>query len=116
MIPFMIPCREIPIDMSNFNVQDHTSGMARYFREYLRSEMKDWCEHHYRPDGSPYNLYRDGLRIYTTIDSRMQKYAEEAVSEHLGTDLQPSFYKHWEGYTWAPFVFEKKWWKRKWKS
>ena len=97
----------IPIDMSNFNIQDHTSGMARYFREYLRSEMKDWCEHHYRPDGTPYNLYKDGLRIYTTIDSRMQRYAEEAMMEHLGSDLQPSFYKHWEGYTWAPFVFEK---------
>ena len=96
-----------PIDMSNFNVQDHTSGMARYFREYLRAEMKDWCEHHFRPDGTPYNLYRDGLRIYTTIDSRMQQYAEEAVREHLGLELQPSFYKHWEGHTWAPFVFDK---------
>jgi len=96
-----------PIDMSNFNVQDHTSGMARYFREYLRSEMNDWCEHHYRPDGTPYNLYRDGLRIYTTIDSRMQRYAEEAVREHLGEDLQPSFDEHWKGYTWAPFVFDK---------
>ncbi|MEE4255690.1 MAG: transglycosylase domain-containing protein [Bacteroidales bacterium] len=96
-----------PIDMSNFNVQDHTSGMARYFREYLRSEMNDWCEHHYRPDGTPYNLYRDGLRIYTTIDSRMQGYAEEAVQEHLGEDLQPSFDEHWKGYTWAPFVFDK---------
>ncbi len=98
----------MPIDMSAFNVQDHTAGMARYFREYLRAEMKNWCEHHYRPDGTPYNLYRDGLRIYTTIDSRMQKYAEEAVAEHLGQTLQPSFYKHWEGYTWAPFVFERK--------
>jgi penicillin-binding protein 1A len=93
--------------MTNFNVQDHTSGMARYFREYLRAEMKEWCEHHYRPDGTPYNLYKDGLRIYTTIDSRMQRYAEEAVKEHLGEDLQPSFYTHWDGYTWAPFVFEE---------
>ncbi len=97
----------IPIDMSNFNVQDHTSGMARYFREYLRAEMKKWCAGHYKPDGTPYNLYKDGLRIYTTIDSRMQQYAEEAVKEHLGQDLQPSFYKHWEGYTYAPFVFDK---------
>lgn len=97
----------IPIDMSNFNVQDHTSGMARYFREYLRAEMKDWCANHYKPDGTPYNLYRDGLCIYTTIDSRMQQYAEEAVKEHLGEDLQPSFYEHWEGYTYAPFVFDK---------
>lgn len=97
----------IPIDMSHFNVQDHTSGMARYFREYLRAEMKEWCKHHFRPDGTPYNLYKDGLKIYTTIDSRMQRYAEEAMHEHLGLDLQPAFYKHWEGYTWAPFVFEK---------
>ena len=97
----------VPIDMSKFNVQDHTSGMARYFREYLRSEMKDWCEHHFRPDGTPYNLYKDGLRIYTTIDSRMQAYAEEAVKEHLGQDLQPSFYRHWKGYTNGPFVFDK---------
>ena len=97
----------LPIDMSHFNVQDHTSGMAQYFREYLRSVMKDWCDVHYKPDGTPYNLYKDGLRIYTTIDSRMQAYAEEAVAEHLGLDLQPSFYKHWEGYTWAPFVFDR---------
>lgn len=97
----------IPIDMTHFNVQDHTSGMARYFREYLRAEMKEWCKHHFRPDGTPYNLYKDGLKIYTTIDSRMQRYAEEAMHEHLGLDLQPAFYKHWEGYTWAPFVFEK---------
>ena len=97
----------IPIDMTRFNVQDHTSGMARYFREYLRAEMKEWCKYHFRPDGTPYNLYKDGLKIYTTIDSRMQRYAEEAMHEHLGLDLQPAFYKHWEGYTWAPFVFEK---------
>lgn len=97
----------LPIDMSNFNVQDHTAGMARYFREYLRAEMKEWCAHHYRPDGTPYNLYKDGLRIYTTIDSRLQKYAEEAVAEHLGNTLQPDFYTHWDGYTWAPFVFDK---------
>lgn len=97
----------MPIDMSNFNVQDHTAGMARYFREYLRAEMKEWCAHHYRPDGTPYNLYKDGLRIYTTIDSRLQKYAEEAVAEHLGNTLQPDFYTHWDGYTWAPFVFDR---------
>ncbi|MEN8225510.1 MAG: transglycosylase domain-containing protein, partial [Bacteroidota bacterium] len=98
---------KMPIDMSKFNVQDHTSGMARYFREYLRAEMKDWCKNHYRPDGTPYNLYKDGLRIYTTIDSRMQAHAEAAVNEHLGLDLQPSFYRHWKGYTNAPFVFNK---------
>ncbi len=96
-----------PLDMSHFNVQDHTSGMARYFREYLRGEMKQWCDNHFRPDGTPYNLYKDGLRIYTTIDSRLQRHAEDAVREHLSLDLQPAFYQHWKGYTWAPFVFEK---------
>jgi len=96
----------IPINMSNFDVQDHTQGLAQYFREYLRGEMKEWCLNHYKPDGEPYNLYTDGLKIYTTIDSRMQQYAEEAVKEHLSLDLQPEFYKHWQGYPNAPFVFE----------
>ena len=97
---------QIPLDMSRFGVQDHTSGIARYLREYLRQNLKQWCSEHYKPDGTPYNLYKDGLKIYTTIDSRMQKYAEESVREHLSLDLQPSFYEHWEGYKNAPFVFE----------
>lgn len=96
----------IPINMSNFGVQDHTKGLAQYFREFLRGEMKEWCLNHYKPDGEPYNLYTDGLKIYTTIDSRMQQYAEEAVKEHLSLELQPEFYKHWQGYSNAPFVFE----------
>jgi len=96
----------IPINMSNFGVQDHTKGPAQYFREFLRGEMREWCLNHYKPDGESYNLYTDGLKIYTTIDSRMQQYAEEAVKEHLSLDLQPEFYKHWEGYPNAPFVFE----------
>ncbi|MBZ0242720.1 MAG: penicillin-binding protein, partial [Bacteroidales bacterium] len=53
----------------------------------------------------PYNIYKDGLRIYTTINSRMQRYAEEAVQQHLGADLQPAFFKHWKGHANAPFVF-----------
>ena len=96
----------IPPDMSRFNVQDHTAGIARYFREYIRMILKRWCNEHYKADGTPYNLYKDGLRIYTTIDSRMQKHAEEAVQEHLSLDLQPTFYEHWKGYSYAPFVFE----------
>ncbi len=95
----------IPIDMSNFGVLDHTSGQATYFREFLRSEMHDWAAKHFKADGTPYNIYKDGLRIYTTINSRMQQYAEDAVKEHLGNDLQPAFYKHWKGYHYAPFVF-----------
>lgn len=58
-----------------------------YFRETLRLELTKWCSEHKKADGSTYNLYRDGLRIYTTIDSRMQEYAEEALKEHL-TALQ----------------------------
>lgn len=96
----------IPLDMSRFRILDHTAGMARYFREHLRMELKGWCEKNFKADGTPYNLYKDGLRIYTTIDSRIQQYAEEAVKEHLSIDLQPAFYEHWKGYTHAPFVFE----------
>jgi len=97
---------QVPLGVSKFEMQDHNQGLATYFREYLRNQLKDWCSTHFKPDGSPYNLYKDGLRIYSTIDSRMQRYAEEAVYEHLANDLQPSFYKHWKGYTDAPFVFE----------
>lgn len=97
---------QVPLGVSKFKMQDHKQGLATYFREYLRSQLKNWCSTHFKPDGTPYNLYKDGLRIYTTIDSRMQKYAEDAVYEHLANDLQPSFYKHWKGYTNAPFVFE----------
>ncbi len=87
--------KTIPIDISNFKVQDHKEGLATYFREYLRGEMKKWCKTHYKPDGEPYNLYRDGLKIYTTINSRMQRYAEAAVTEWIGGTLQPDFFKHW---------------------
>ncbi len=87
--------KALPLDVSHFKLQDHNQGIATYFREYLRGVMKEWCSTHYKPDGTPYNLYKDGLKIYTTIDSRMQRYAEEAVAEHLGKDLQPAFYKHW---------------------
>ena len=95
---------QIPIDLSHFGVIDHKSGQATYFREFLRGMMHDWAKTHYKPDGTPYNIYKDGLRIYTTIDSRMQQYAEEAVREHLALDLQPAFYRHWKGDPKAPFV------------
>ncbi|MDA3904977.1 MAG: transglycosylase domain-containing protein [Bacteroidales bacterium] len=91
----------------NVNKQGHTEGIANYFREYLRGWLNDWADSQLKPDGTPYNLYRDGLRIYTTVNYDMQAYAEKAVREHLGKDLQPSFYKHWEGYTNAPFVFDE---------
>ena len=93
----------IPIDMSHFNVMDHNSGQATYFREFLRGQLQDWAKDTKRPDGQPYNIYRDGLRIYTTIDSRMQQYAEEAVRDFMGKELQPMFYRHWKGQKNAPF-------------
>ena len=93
----------IPIDMTRFGVMDHNSGQATYFREFLRGELTEWAKNTLRADGTPYNIYRDGLRIYTTIDSRMQRYAEDAVREVMGGELQPSFYKHWKGQKNAPF-------------
>ena len=93
----------IPIDMTHFGVMDHNSGQATYFREFLRGELQEWAKTTQRPDGTPYNIYRDGLRIYTTIDSRMQRYAEEAVRDFMGKELQPSFYRHWKGQKNAPF-------------
>ena len=93
----------IPIDMSRFGVMDHNTGQATYFREFLRGQLNEWAKNTTRADGKPYNIYRDGLRIYTTIDSRMQKYAEDAVKEFMGKELQPMFYKHWKGHKNAPF-------------
>ena len=99
--------RQLPVDMSHYRIQDHTTGQATYFREYLRIFMNDWCNEHAKEDGTPYNLYRDGLRIYTTINATMQQYAEQAVRSYLGNELQPSFFDHWKGYRYAPFVFEQ---------
>jgi len=81
---------ELPIKL-NFNPASHKEGTATYFREYLRDFMKNWVANNPKPDGSLYNLYSDGLKIYTTIDSRMQQYAEEAVHAHL-SNLQEQFY------------------------
>jgi penicillin-binding protein 1A len=74
----------------NLTEEDHNEGIATYFREWLRLQMFDWCKE------NGYDLYRDGLRIYTTIDSRMQHYAEEAVTQRL-SELQKVFYGHWKG-------------------
>lgn len=81
-----------------FTSPTHNMGLATYFREYLRIELQNWCKENTKSDGEPYDLYRDGLKIYTTLDSRMQKYAEEAVKEHL-TYLQKEFNNHWKGRT-----------------
>ena len=89
-----------------FHPEDHNDGLAPYFREYLREYfLKTWCANHINPETTkPYNIYRDGLKIFTTIDSRMQKYAEEAVTEHM-TDLQKLFTKECKTKKNAPFAW-----------
>ena len=112
--------QQIPIDLA-FQVQDHNAGLAPYFRDMLRRTMSakepkrssyqhiedyrvdslqwennplyGWLNKNTKADGSRYNLDKDGLRIHTTINYKMQKYAEEAVAEHLGLDLQKVFWR-----------------------
>nr|WP_294934656.1 PBP1A family penicillin-binding protein [uncultured Flavobacterium sp.] len=87
-----------------FTPESHIEGSATYFREYLRDFMKKWVKDNPKKDGDgEYDIYRDGLKIYTTIDSRMQQYAEEAASEHLA-NLQEEFNKRQEKNTNAPFT------------
>ena len=80
----------------DFHPESHEQGEAPYFREYLRSWLKEWCKKNKKADGSNYDIYRDGLKVYTTIDSKMQQYAEEAQREHL-TEWQKIFFKFKEG-------------------
>ncbi len=67
----------------NFQPESHLEGIGTYFREHLRDFMKKWIKDNPKSDGSEYDIYKDGLKIFTTIDSRMQLYAEEAVTDHL---------------------------------
>jgi glycosyltransferase family 51, candidate bifunctional family GT51 beta-glycosyltransferase/PBP transpeptidase len=124
--------KTLPLTL-RFTRMDHKDGPAPYFREYLRllmmakkperknyaswqsqkfsedslawetNPLYGWCNKNKKADGSNYNIYTDGLKIYTTIDSRMQKYAEEAVQEHFSKTLQPSFFKEKQGRSYAPF-------------
>ncbi len=123
--------KALPVELKYQSV-DHKQGLAPYFREYLRqvltakepkkSNYSEWnqlqyeidkrqweenplygfCNKNHKPDGTPYDLYQDGLRIYTTIDSRMQQYAEEAVSEHMQA-LQKTFFREKRNKSYAPF-------------
>ncbi len=123
--------QKLPISL-NFRVQDHNVGLATYFRESLRlmlsapkpdpnayftrsmyvedslqwanNPLYGWCNKNLKPDGTPYNLYRDGLKIYTTINSKMQAYAEEAVANHLGTFLQVEFDKEQKAHRYRLFA------------
>ena len=85
--------KEKPIDMSHYRPISHNDGAAPYLREYIRGYMKDWCGSHKKSDGTYYDVHKDGLRIYTTIDSRMQRYAEKAVEKHMKEVIQPAFFK-----------------------
>jgi len=121
-----------PLELDYHKV-DFKTGLAPYFREYLRATMNankpkrsnykawqiqkykedsvqwetnplfGWCHKNKKADGASYNLYRDGIRIITTIDSRMQRYAEEAVTTHIKNNLQPSFNKHLKSLNNRPF-------------
>ena len=93
---------KLPITL-DFKLQTHKEGIATYFREYLREFMKSWVRENKKPDGSDYDIYRDGLKIYTTIDSRMQNYAEEAVYAHMA-NLQQEFFIQAKTNKNAPFV------------
>ena len=75
-----------------YTPQSHKTGLATYFRAYIKSELKKWINNNPKSDGTKYDLYRDGLKIYTTIDSRMQNYAEQAVVAHM-KNLQAAFDK-----------------------
>ena len=125
--------QQLPLAL-HYKKVDHKEGLATYFREYLRGVMTakepvkskyrgwqmqqyyedslawennplfGWCAKNKKKDGSNYNIYIDGLKIYTTIDSRMQKYAEDAVRQHLSEVLQPRFFKEKKGRKNAPYT------------
>jgi len=93
--------QKLPLEL-DINLEGHSDGTATYFREYVRDFMKKWIAKNPKVNGESYNIYRDGLKIYVTLDSRLQKNAEEAVAEHL-TNLQEIFYKQQKNNKTAPF-------------
>ena len=92
----------------DFKKASHNEGLAPYFREYLRVQLKEWCSNHTKPDGTNYNAYTDGLKVYTTINSRLQTFAEEGLKSHISS-LQKDFYNHWKGYSKAPYPKDFEW-------
>jgi penicillin-binding protein 1A len=83
----------LPIALK-YSKQNNSEQLAPYFREYLRMELQQWFNEHPNEDGEVYNIYTDGLKIYTTIDSKLQAYAEKAVTQQM-TELQKQFFAHW---------------------
>ena len=93
--------QKLPLKI-NFTPESHNDGLATYFREHLRKVMKNWVKKNPKPNGDRYNINRDGLKIFVTLDSRMQQYAQEAVQEHMAT-LQRYFLKEQSSNETAPF-------------
>ncbi len=91
----------LPLNI-NYTAQGHDEGLATYFREYARAFMTNWIEDNPKTDGSKYNIYSDGLKVYTTIDKKMQTYAEEAMDMHLA-NLQKEFDRQNKKNKTAPF-------------
>ena len=85
--------KALPIELE-YNKISHHQGLAPYFREFLKAELLTWCNNNEKEDGSAYNLYTDGLKIYTTIDSKLQTYAEKALVQQM-TEIQKVFFDHW---------------------
>lgn len=86
----------------DYHPESHQSGIATYFRGYLRGFLKDWAKENPKPDGSLYDIYSDGLKVYTTIDARMQMHAEDAVKAHM-KNLQAIFDRQNKNNNTAPF-------------
>ncbi len=87
----------------HFHPESHKEGTATYFREFLREYMKNWAKENKKPDGSDWDIYSDGLKIYTTIDSKIQEHAEEAVKAHM-KNLQKEFFEQQKDNKNAPFL------------
>lgn len=85
--------KKLPIELE-YNKISHHQGLAPYYRERLKAELLAWCAATENEEGDNYNLYTSGLKIYTTIDSRLQQYAEKAVTQQM-TEIQKSFFNHW---------------------
>ena len=93
--------QKLPLGL-NINKEGHSDGLATYFREHVRRVLKGWVKNNPKPNGESYNIYRDGLKIFVTIDSRMQQYAEEAVDAHM-RNLQSYFDNEQKRNRTAPF-------------
>ena len=94
--------KALPLVIKFTKISDNSQGIAKYFLEHIRQELDDWFEKNPKPNGDKYNLYTDGLKIYTTLNYKMQKHAEEAVKKHLSS-LQKVFDREHKNRINAPF-------------